>query len=186
MAESKKKKIKYDAEYISYIKNGESAAVFITRDLALGIPTSGMWVDVVFAAKKERKDDRWDFNYFIVELFPRKIKPVYPKNASADDKKYITWQTAHKDIDEQRKQGYHGKIYKICPRLVNRNKGKVITKKAAWNITFDRWVPDEWFGSSCEWRKKKIPVKARWEYELKTQDVILLSSVPQKIIKKIH
>ena len=52
-------------------------AVFITRDLATEVPTGGMWVDVISADKKGRKDDRWDFNYFIVELFPRKIKPVY-------------------------------------------------------------------------------------------------------------
>lgn len=84
-----KKKIKYDAAYISYVKNGESAAVFITRDLAIEVPTGGMWVDVISADKKGRKDDRWDFNYFIVELFPRKTKPVYPENASDDEKKYI-------------------------------------------------------------------------------------------------
>jgi len=166
MVVSDKKKIKYDAAYISYVKNGESAAVFITRDLASEVPTSGMWVDVVSADKKGRKDDRWDFNYFIVELFPRKTKPVYPENASDDEKKYITWQTAHKDIEAQRKRGYHGAKYKICPRLVNRNKGKFTTKKAVWNVTFGQWVPDDWFGSSCEWREKKIPVKAKWEYEI--------------------
>ena len=131
MAVSEKKKIKYDAAYISYVKNGESAAVFITRDLASEVPTNGMWVDVVSADKKGRKDDRWDFNYFIVKLFPRKTKPVYPENASDDEKKYITWQTAHKDIEAERKQRYRGVKYKICPRLVNRNKGKFTTKKAA-------------------------------------------------------
>lgn len=166
MAVSEKKKIKYDVAYISYVKNGESAAVFITRDLATEVPTGGMWVDVVSAEKRCRKDDRWDFNYFIVELFPRKTKPVYPENASDGEKKYITWQTAHKDIEAQRKQGYHGAKYKIYPRLVNRNKGKFTTKKAAWNVTFGRWVPDEWFNSSCEWREKKIPVKAKWEYKI--------------------
>lgn len=161
-----KKIIKYEAAYISYVKNGESAAVFITRDLATEVPTDGMWVDVVSADKKGRKDDRWDFNYFIVELFPRKTKPVYPEKASDSVKKYITWQTAHKDIELQRKHGYHGPKYKICPRLLNRNKGMFTKKKAVWNKTFDRWVPDEWFNSSCEWREKNIPVKAKWEYEI--------------------
>lgn len=52
MAVSEKKKIKYDGAYISYVKNGESAAVFITRDLATEVPTGGMWVDVVSAEKK--------------------------------------------------------------------------------------------------------------------------------------
>ena len=161
-----KKKIAYSAEYISYVENGESAAVFITRDIAKDVPTNGMWVDIVSADKKGRYDGRWDFNYFIAELFPRKTKPVYPENASDDEKKYITWQTAHKDIDELRNRGYHGAKYKICPKLVNRNKGKFTTKKAAWNLTFSQWVPDEWFGSSCEWRKKKVPLKAKWEYDI--------------------
>ncbi len=166
MAISEKKKKQYDAAYISYVKNGDSAAVYITRDIAKKVPTGGMWIDVVSMNKKGRTDNRWDFNYLIVELFPRKTKPVYPQNASDAEKKDITWQTAHKDIDEQRKKGYKGNKYKICPRLVNRNKGKFTTKKAAWNVTFGQWVPDEWFGSSCEWREKKIPVKAKWEYEI--------------------
>ena len=81
------KKIQYDDAYISYIKNGESAAVFIARDIAKEVPTNGMWVDVISADSKKRRDDRWDFNYFIVELFPRKTKPVYPKGTSDEEKK---------------------------------------------------------------------------------------------------
>lgn len=163
---SNKKKVNYDADYISYVNSGESAAVFITRDLATEVPTGGMWVDVISDSIKGRKDNRWDFNYFIVELFLRKTKPIYPKNASEDEKKYITWQTAHKDIEEQRKQGYHGAKYKVCPRLINRNKGKFTKKRAVWNVTFGQWVPDDWFGPACEWREKKIPLKAKWEYEI--------------------
>lgn len=65
-------KVSYSTEYISYVENGESAAVFITRDIAKDVPTKGMWVDVISADKKDRRDGRWDFNSFIVELFPRK------------------------------------------------------------------------------------------------------------------
>ncbi|MCQ2430987.1 MAG: Gfo/Idh/MocA family oxidoreductase, partial [Clostridia bacterium] len=42
--------------------------------------------------------------YFEVELFPRKTNPVYPEHASDEDKKYITWQTAHNDIDMLREK----------------------------------------------------------------------------------
>lgn len=173
---SKEKTVKYDSAYISYVRNGESAAVFITRDLAKEVPTDGMWVDVLSTDKKCRRDNRWDFNSFTVELFPRKTKPIYTEDLSVDEKKYRTWQTAHKDIDDQRKQGYHGAKYKIYPRLVNRNKGKFITQKAAWNLTFNRWVPDKWFGSSCEWRQKKVPVKVKWEYEIVSVQKIHKSS----------
>lgn len=162
----KTSKIKYDAAYISYVENGESAAVFIARDIAKDVPTGGMWIDVISIDGYKRDNGRWDFKSFCIELFPRKTHPVYPENASDEDKKYITWQTAHKDIKAQRKQGYKGKKYKIIPKLVNRNKGKYTTRKAAWNITFNQWVPDEWFGTSCEWRERKMPVKAKWEYDI--------------------
>ena len=162
---------KYDAAYISYVENGESAAVFITRDIAKEVPTRNMWVDVISADKKRRSDGRWDFKSFTVELFPRRTNPIYPKDASDDEKKYITWKTAHKDIDDQRKTGFQGQKYRICPILINRNKDKYTIKKAAWNVTFNRWVPDKWVTPSCEWRERKIPEKAKWEY--------IISSVKQ-------
>ena len=76
-----RKKIKYDAEYIAYVKNGESAAVFITRDIAKEIPTNGMWVDVI-DCDGYSEDDVWDFKFIKVELFKKRIKPVYPPNSS--------------------------------------------------------------------------------------------------------
>lgn len=42
-----KHKIKYDSEYISYVENGDSVAVFIVRDIVRSIDTSGMWIDVI-------------------------------------------------------------------------------------------------------------------------------------------
>ncbi len=130
MVESKKKKIQYDAAYISYVKNGDSAAVFITRDTAKEVPTDDMWVDVISTNKKDRKDGRWDFNYFTVELFPRKTRPEYPPDASKELKKYITWQTACKDIENHRKQGHRGSKYRICPQLVNINKDEYTMEEA--------------------------------------------------------
>ena len=160
------KKIKYDADYISYIEKGESAAVFITRDLAVDVPTDAMWVDVLSIDGKKLNNGRWDFKSFTVELFPRETKPVYPKEASDADKKYITWQTAHKDIDIQRGRGYKGIKYEVFPKLVNRNKGKYKIIKSVWNLSFEQWVPNRWFTSSCEWRERKIPIKAKWEYDI--------------------
>ena len=122
MSNETKKKIKYDAEYISYVANGDSAAVFITRDIVESINTQGKWIDVsniVDAEKYEYEFDekyfsRWDFKSFDVELFPRKIQPVYPENISDEHKKYITWQTSQKDIASQRQAGYVGTKFRIC------------------------------------------------------------------------
>ena len=118
----RKDSIKYDAAYISYISSGESAAVFITRDVASAVPTSGKWIDVINSDGYKRRDNRWIFKNFTVEIFPRKIRPQYPEHISDEDKKYITWKTAHKDIEAQRRSGVRGDIFIICPRLVKNGK----------------------------------------------------------------
>ena len=41
------KKEKYDAEYISYIESGESAAVVVARDIVKSINTTWKWIDIV-------------------------------------------------------------------------------------------------------------------------------------------
>lgn len=117
-------KKKYDAEYISYVESGESAAVFVARDIVRAIDTTGKWIDILGLDGFKNNDGRWDFRYFTFELFPRKKHPKYPPGANEEERKYITWQTANADIQEQRGRGYRGTRFKICPRLVNRNKRK--------------------------------------------------------------
>lgn len=163
---NKKNKKIYDAEYISYVESGESAAVFVVRDIVRSIDTTGKWIDVLSLEGDKNKDGRWDFKYINVELFPRKIHPEYPADASEEDKKYITWKTANEDIAEQRSHGYRGSKFRVNPKLVNRNRGKYRKVRRAWNIRFSQWVPNKWFGSSCEWREKKVPYKPQWDYDI--------------------
>ena len=47
MVDNEREKWKHDTEYISYIESGESAAVFIVRDIVNSIDTSGKWIDVI-------------------------------------------------------------------------------------------------------------------------------------------
>lgn len=159
-------KIKYDAAYISYVESGESAAVFVARDIVRSIDTSGMWIDILNLEGYKNKDNRWDFKHFTIELFPRRKYPKYPDGATDEEKKYITWKTAYEDVREQRNRGYKGTKFRIYPKLVNRNKGKYRKVMAVWNLTFGQWVPNEWFGSSCEWREKKVPYKPKWDYNI--------------------
>ncbi|MBR0289196.1 MAG: hypothetical protein IJQ82_09475 [Selenomonadaceae bacterium] len=164
-----KEKIKYDAEYISYIQHGESAAVFITRDVVKSIKTKGKWIDVLTVNGQMNDYGRWDFKSFTAELFPRKTQPVYPAYASAEEKKYITWQTAHADIANLRQKGYKGVKFEIFPKLINLNKGKYEIIRAIWNKAFNGWVPnipEKYFTSSCEWRDRKVPIKPEWEYHI--------------------
>lgn len=163
----KENKIKYDSEYISYVEHGDSAAVFIVRDLVKNIDTSKMWIDIIKTWGEKNESGVWDFVKIKIELFPRKIKPIYPQNASTEDKKYITWKTAHEDIDQQRSQGYIGKKFIIFLKLVNKNQDKTGIIEKKWNKKFGRYVPKHCARSSdCEVQKKKVPVKPVWEYHI--------------------
>ena len=174
-----KEKMQYDAEYISYVEHGESAAVFITRDIVKAIKTKGKWIDVInidgekietiFSDDngQERTVARWDFKSFSVELFPRKTQPVYPAYATDEEIKYITWQTAHDDIANLRRKGYKGVRFEIFPKLINLNKGKYeIISREAWNKKFDCRVTEKSFNLDCEWRETKIPIKPEWHYNI--------------------
>ena len=161
-----KEKNKYDAEYISYIEHGESAAVFITRDVVKSINTKGKWIDVLTVNGQRNDYGRWDFKSFTVELFPRRTQPVYPAYVSDEEKKYITWQAAHADINNLRDKGYTGVKFEIFPKLVNLNKGKYEMVREVWDKKRNCRVAEEYFTSSCEWRERKVPLKPIWEYHI--------------------
>ena len=108
-----------------------SQRLYLWQDIVRSINTTGKWIDIVDLKERRKYEGRWDFDYFIIELFPRKRSPKYPAGMDDEGKKYITWQTAHIDISEQRAEGYKGTRFKICPKLVNRNKGK--NKKPKWD-----------------------------------------------------
>ena len=162
-----KQRIKYDAAYISYVENGDSAAVFIVRDIVNSINTTGMWIDILSTSGYKNKCNKWDFSSITIELFPRKTKPIYPVDASTEEKKYITWETANEDIRMQRAEGYRGRKFIVCPKLVNENAGRTRTVEKIWNRKFGRYVPKDWARSSdCEVRKKKVPIKPDWKYHI--------------------
>lgn len=162
-----KDKIKYDSAYISYIENGDSAAVFIVRDIVNSIDTKGKWIDVIDTVGYKNEDGKWDFSSITVELFPRLTRPVYPEYASENDKKYITWQTATEDIATHHSKGHKGQKFTVGVRLVNKNKGKTRTIESVWNKKFNQYVPKDWKRTpDCEIRKRKVPVKPEWEYHI--------------------
>lgn len=149
-----KKDWKYDADYISYIESGESAAVFIVRDIVTSIDTKGKWVDVVSFNTYYKKGvgNRKAYNWIIVELFPRKIIPKYDKEDFAYNK-YLTWVTAHEDIENQRQGGFDGEKYLVLCNLCNKNKNKFTTHTI---IARKYWEPME----------IKNPVNSDWEYRI--------------------
>ena len=151
---------KHDTEYISYIESGESAAVFIVRDIVNSIDTKGKWVDVISfnTYYKRGPGDRMAFNWIIVELFPRKMQPKYDKNDSAHNR-YLTWVTAHEDIAKQRQAGFHGEKYLVLCNLYNKNKNKFTTHTI---IARKYWEPMEAYRPM----EVKDPVDPEWEYRI--------------------
>ena len=151
---------KHDTEYISYIESGESAAVFIVRDIVNSIDTKGKWVDVISfnTYYKRGAGNRRAFNWIIVELFPRKMQPKYDKNDSAHNR-YLTWVTAHEDIAKQRQAGFHGEKYLVLCNLYNKNKNKFTTHTI---IARKYWEPME----ANRPMEVKDPVDPEWEYRI--------------------
>lgn len=165
--EKQNKKKYYLPDYILYCKRGYSAAVFIVKDIAKSINTSGMWIDILNASGSTNKYNQWDFSSIKIELFPRKIRPKYPKNATTADKKYITWKTATEDIAKQRTQNYKGDKFIVRPKLININEGKTKIVEKMWNKKFERYVPKEWIKTSdCEMLKIQVPITPKWAYSI--------------------
>lgn len=155
-----KKDWKYDTEYISYIESGESAAVFIARDICKAIDTKGKWVDAISFSTYEKRgsEGKRAFNWIVVELFPRKMQPKYDKFDSAHNK-YLTWVTAHEDIEKQRENGFHGEKFIILCNLYNKNKNKFTTRTV---IAKKYWEPQ----SAYREMEIKDPVAPDWEYRI--------------------
>lgn len=136
---------KRDSNYIAYIERGESAAVYLVRDIVKdkAINTKGKWIDVlsVSSYKKYTTNNRrgFAFNWIIVELFSRHLQPQYDPYDSAHNK-YLTWLTAHEDIDNQRKAGYHGEKYLVLCRLCNKNQNKPVEPECTYEIQSVRKV----------------------------------------------
>ena len=97
---------RHDKDYLDYIDSGESAAVYIVKNIVKSLDTKNMWVDVVsINTYYKRGSGNIAFNWIVVELFPRKIKPKY--DTDPDYNRYLTWLTAHEDIEKQRDSGFH-------------------------------------------------------------------------------
>ena len=131
MAKQKKNQSwRHDAEYIRYVESGESAAVFVVRDVVQAVNTSGKWISIVSMNSRIEEPNGWAFDWIVCELFPRKIQPEYI-GEDTDYNRYITWKTAQLDIAQQRSKGYSGPKFLVLCRLINHNKGKYITLKLA-------------------------------------------------------
>ncbi|MGY3929517.1 Uncharacterised protein [Aeromonas encheleia] len=98
--------------YLKYANSEEALAVlFVKKHL---IKAKGYWIDIDNCRRYEMSMDKMHFRFVTGGLYIREIKPKYPPkseytvNGKFDEDRYyltvraITWETAHRDIEQQK------------------------------------------------------------------------------------
>lgn len=99
-------------KYLEYANTEESFAVLFTKKHL--VQAKGHWVDIENFRRYEMSSDNLHFRFVVGSLYKRKINPsylsksLYTINGKFDERGYymmtraITWETAHKDIAQQK------------------------------------------------------------------------------------
>ncbi len=120
-------------KYLEYANSEEAFAVlFVKKHLA---QAKGHWVDIVDCQRYEMSSDNLHFRFVVGGLYKRKIQPQYPsKSAYTTDGKFdergyylmiraITWEAAHKDIEQQKSKNVVSRKFKITGISYDKNRG---------------------------------------------------------------
>ncbi|MGG6268144.1 hypothetical protein ACQ4M3_31785 [Leptolyngbya sp. AN03gr2] len=121
-------------KYLEYASTEESFAVlFVKKHLA---QAKGCWVDIVDCRRYEMSSNNLHFRFVVGGLYKRKIQPQYPSksvctiNGKFDERRYylmvraITWETAHKDIEQQKSKNIASRKFKITGTSYDKNRSK--------------------------------------------------------------
>jgi hypothetical protein len=119
--------------YLEYANTEEAFAVlFVKKHLT---QAKGHWVDIVDCRRYEMSSDNLHFKFVIGCLYKRKIQPQYPSRSAYtidgkfDERGYylmtraITWETAHKDIEQQKSRNVASRNFKITGISYDKNRG---------------------------------------------------------------
>jgi hypothetical protein len=120
-------------KYLEYASTDEAFAVlFVKKHLA---QAKGHWVDIVDCRRYEMSSDNLHFRFVVGGLYKRRIQPQYPsKSGFTSDGKFdergyylmiraITWETAHKDIEQQKSKKVAASKFKITGVSYEKNRG---------------------------------------------------------------
>lgn len=121
------------ARYREYASTEEAFAVlFVKKHLA---QAKGHWVDAVDFRRYEMSPDNLHFRFVVGGLYKRKIHPQYPPKSGYtvsgrfDENSYylmtraITWETAHKDIEQQKAARVRPLKFEVTGVSYDRNRG---------------------------------------------------------------
>ncbi len=119
-------------KYLEYANTEESFAVlFVKKHL---VQAKGHWVDIIDCRRYEMSPDNLHFRFVIGGVYKKKIQPEYPsKSAYTIDGKFnereyylmvraITWETAHKDIEQQKSKNVAATKFKITGVSYDKNR----------------------------------------------------------------
>jgi hypothetical protein len=119
-------------KYLKYANTEEAFAVlFVKKHLA---QAKGHWIDIVDCRQYEMSSDNLHFRFVVGGLYKRIIRPRYPSKSTYtidgkfDDHGYymmvraITWETAHKDIEQQKSKNVASRKFKITGISYDKNR----------------------------------------------------------------
>lgn len=120
--------------YREYARTEEAYAVLFVKQ---NLPQSkGHWIDISNCRRYEMSSDNLHFRFVTGGLYKRKIHPQYPPkssyttNGKFDERGYylmaraITWETAHKDIEQQKSKRVKPVKFEITGVSYDKNKDK--------------------------------------------------------------
>jgi hypothetical protein len=158
--------------YDVYSKSEEAVIVKLIKKPEADIDSNNKWIDVVDYDSWVHRSNRTGYNYLIVELFDRKMQPIYPKKdklmSNEEYKnlcKAITWHTAHEDIRDQRTQNIQGQLYLMAITFYNRNRGKKqIIEKPFWNEEYGGF--DHTGKVPTTTKRYEVDLEPAWDFRL--------------------
>ncbi|MHC1653251.1 hypothetical protein ACODUL_08170 [Stenotrophomonas maltophilia] len=119
--------------YLEYASSEEAFAVlFVKRYLP---EARGYWIDPEDFRRYEKSSNNLHFRYVIGALYRRLELPKYPSkvefiiNGVFNERRYlticraITWEAAHRDMDQQRSSGIRGSKFEVTGVSYDRNRG---------------------------------------------------------------
>lgn len=119
--------------YQEYASSEEALAVlFVKTHLS---QARGYWIEPVDFRRYEMSPDNLHFRFVVGGLYERRRHPMYPPKAEftlngvLDERRYmtvvraITWDTAHRDIEEQKLLGVAGVKFEVTGVSFDRNRG---------------------------------------------------------------
>ncbi|MBA6262310.1 hypothetical protein [Colwellia sp. Bg11-12] len=120
-------------KYRKYASTTEAFAVLLVKKHLA--EAKGHWVDVGDCERYEMSEDNLHFRFVTGGLYKRRIQPKYPAksaftvNGVFDERRYyfmaraITWEAAHKDIEQQKSKKVKAKSFKVAGISYDKNRG---------------------------------------------------------------